>query len=33
MVARVGGEEVPLDAEEDRDTQGLNDPQAFVGEI
>jgi superfamily II RNA helicase len=33
MVARVGGEEVPLDAEEDRDAQGLNDPQAFVGEI
>jgi superfamily II RNA helicase len=33
MVARVGGEEVPLDAEEDRDPQGLNDPQAFVGEI
>ncbi|GHO92251.1 hypothetical protein KSF_022990 [Reticulibacter mediterranei] len=33
MVARVGDEEVPLDAEEDRDTQGLNDPQAFVGEI
>jgi ATP-dependent RNA helicase HelY len=33
MVAHVGDEEVPLDAEEDRDAQGLNDPQAFVGEI
>jgi ATP-dependent RNA helicase HelY len=33
MVARVGDEEVPLDAEEDRDAQGLNDPEAFVGEI
>ncbi len=33
MVARVGDETLPLDAEEDRDSQGLSDPQAFVGEI
>ncbi len=33
MVARVGTEEVPLDAEEDRDAHGLNDPQAFVGDL
>src|SRR6266516_1087810 len=33
MVARIGDEVVPLDAEEDRDAQGLNDPQAFVGDV
>jgi hypothetical protein len=33
MVASVGDEVLPLDAEEDRDSQGLNDPQAFVGEV
>jgi ATP-dependent RNA helicase HelY len=33
MVARVEGEPLPLDAEEDRDEHGLNDPQAFVGEV
>lgn len=33
MVASVGDETLPLDAEEDRDSQGLSDPQAFVGEI
>jgi ATP-dependent RNA helicase HelY len=33
IVVRVGEEEIPLDAEEDRDAQGLNDPQAFVGEV
>ena len=33
MVVQVGGETVPLDAEEDRDAQNLNDPQAFVGEV
>jgi ATP-dependent RNA helicase HelY len=33
MVARVGTETVPLDAEEDRDGHGLDDPQAFVGEV
>ncbi|HEX4203245.1 MAG TPA: DEAD/DEAH box helicase [Ktedonobacteraceae bacterium] len=33
MVAQVGVEAVPLDAEEDRDAQNLNDPQTFVGEV
>ena len=33
MVARVGDESLPLDAEEDRDAQSLSDPQAFVGDI
>lgn len=33
MVAQIEGEPLPLDAEEDRDAQGLNDPQAFVGEV
>ncbi|HEY7419202.1 MAG TPA: helicase-related protein, partial [Ktedonobacteraceae bacterium] len=33
MVAQVEGESLPLDAEEDRDAQSLNDPQAFVGDI
>jgi hypothetical protein len=32
MVALAGTEVVPLDAEEDRDAQSLNDPQAFAGE-
>ena len=33
MVASIGDVPVPLDAEEDRDAQGLNDPQAFVGDV
>jgi ATP-dependent RNA helicase HelY len=33
MVASIGDVSVPLDAEEDRDAQGLNDPQAFVGDV
>ncbi len=33
MVARIEEADVPLDAEEDRDSQGLHDPQAFVGEV
>lgn len=33
MVAQVGDEALPLDAEEDRDAQNLSDPQTFVGEI
>jgi ATP-dependent RNA helicase HelY len=33
MVARVGTEVIPLDAEEDRDTRGLDDPRAFAGEV
>jgi ATP-dependent RNA helicase HelY len=42
MVVRLGEQTLPLDAEEDRDPldaeedrdpQGLNDPQAFVGEV
>jgi ATP-dependent RNA helicase HelY len=42
MVVRIGEQTLPLDAEEDRDPldteedrdpQGLNDPQAFVGEV
>jgi ATP-dependent RNA helicase HelY len=33
MVAQVEGEEIPLDAEEDRDPQGLNDPETFTGDV
>ncbi len=33
MVARIGTETVPLDAEEDRDAHGLNDAQTFVGDV
>ena len=33
MVATIGDVSIPLDAEEDRDAHGLNDPQAFVGEV
>lgn len=33
MVAKVGEEELPLDAEEDRDAQGLSDPQTFAGDV
>ncbi|HEV2659529.1 MAG TPA: hypothetical protein VGU68_02955, partial [Ktedonobacteraceae bacterium] len=33
MVARIGAEVVPLDAEEDRDAHGLNDAQTFIGDV
>jgi ATP-dependent RNA helicase HelY len=33
MVAHVGEEEVPLDAEEDRDAQGLMDITTFAGDV
>ena len=33
MVATIGDVSIPLDAEEDRDAHGLNDPQAFVGDV
>lgn len=33
MVAYVDNEEVPLDAEEDRDPQGLVDAKTFVGDV
>jgi len=33
MAAQIGGEELPLDAEEDRDPQGIIDPQTFVGDV
>jgi len=33
MVAQIAGETLPLDAEEDRDAQRLNDPGAFTGDI
>ncbi|MDQ2885064.1 MAG: DEAD/DEAH box helicase [Chloroflexota bacterium] len=33
MVARIGAETVPLDAEEDRDAHGLNDGQTFVADV
>jgi hypothetical protein len=33
MVASVGTEVIPLDAEEDRDARGLDDPRAFAGEV
>jgi ATP-dependent RNA helicase HelY len=33
MVARVGDEEVPLDAEEDRDAHGLLDAKTFAGDL
>ena len=32
MAVQIGTEEVPLDAEEDRDPQGLSDAQTFVGD-
>lgn len=33
MVTQVGGEPLPLDAEEDRDAQSLSDPPAFAGDV
>ncbi len=33
MVVQVGNEEVPLDAEEDRDAQGLLDKKTFAGDL
>ena len=33
MVAQIGGEALPLDAEEDRDRGGLDAPQTFAGDI
>jgi ATP-dependent RNA helicase HelY len=33
MVAHIGTETVPLDAEEDRDSHGLDDAQTFVGDV
>jgi ATP-dependent RNA helicase HelY len=33
MVAQIAGEALPLDAEEDRDAQPLDDPGAFTGDI
>lgn len=33
MVAHIGSEEVLLDAEEDRDPQGLADSQSYVGDL
>ncbi|GAC1356568.1 MAG: hypothetical protein NVS2B12_07700 [Ktedonobacteraceae bacterium] len=33
MAVQIGPEEVLLDAEEDRDPQGLNDAQTFVGDV
>ncbi|HLZ55649.1 MAG TPA: hypothetical protein VKR06_01775, partial [Ktedonosporobacter sp.] len=33
MVASIGGEIIPLDAEEDRDAQSLRDPETFVGDV
>jgi superfamily II RNA helicase len=33
MVAQVGDEEVPLDAEEDRDAKGLLDKKTFAGDL
>ncbi|WP_149399332.1 DEAD/DEAH box helicase [Dictyobacter arantiisoli] len=33
MAVQVDTEDVPLDAEEDRDAQGLSDPGSFVGDI
>ncbi|QBD79291.1 DEAD/DEAH box helicase [Ktedonosporobacter rubrisoli] len=33
MVAHVGEEAVPLDAEEDRDAHGIDDAQAYVGDV
>ncbi|GCE17853.1 DEAD/DEAH box helicase [Dictyobacter kobayashii] len=33
MATQIGTEEVPLDAEEDRDPQGLSDTETFVGDI
>ncbi|GER87064.1 hypothetical protein KDW_12260 [Dictyobacter vulcani] len=33
MAVQIGTEEVPLDAEEDRDAQGLSDTESFVGDL
>ena len=33
MTIQIGTAEVPLDAEEDRDPRGLNDAQAFAGDL
>jgi len=33
MATPIEGEVVPMDAEEDRDAQGLEDPQSFVGDL
>ncbi len=33
MVAQVGDETIPLDAEEDRDQHGLEDPDVFSGDV
>jgi len=33
MVAQVGNEEIPLDAEEDRDSRGLLDAKTFAGDV
>jgi hypothetical protein len=33
MVAQIGEEAVPLDAEEDRDSFDLDAPQTFNGEV
>ncbi|GLV57356.1 hypothetical protein KDH_41920 [Dictyobacter sp. S3.2.2.5] len=33
MAVQIGAEEVPLDAEEDRDPQGLSDTETFVGDL
>jgi superfamily II RNA helicase len=33
MVAQVGNEEIPLDAEEDRDSHGLLDAKTFAGDV
>ncbi len=33
MAVQIGAEEVPLDAEEDREPQGLSDAQTFVGDV
>ena len=33
MAIRIDAEEVPLDAEADRDAQGLSDPEVFSGDV
>jgi superfamily II RNA helicase len=33
MATRIDSEDVPLDAEEDRDAQGLTDTESFVGDL
>ena len=33
MAAHIGDEDVPLDAEEDRDAHGLDDAKTFVGDV